>query len=87
MIAQSEPLVQSRVADIFARRLHAAGCRHAFGIPGGDVLVVMDALERAGIRLVLTKHELKAELDAALERNGFTVIACETARGANDGAS
>ena len=44
-------------ADIIARRLHAAGCRTAFGIPGGEVLTMIDALERAGIRFVLTKHE------------------------------
>ncbi len=44
-------------ADIIARGLHAAGCRTAFGIPGGEVLTMIDALERAGIRFVLTKHE------------------------------
>ena len=44
-------------ADLIARRLAAAGCRHAFGIPGGEVLAIMDALERAGIRVVLAKHE------------------------------
>lgn len=44
-------------ADIIAARLAAAGVRHAFGIPGGEVLVLVDALERAGIRFVLTKHE------------------------------
>ena len=44
-------------ADIIAARLHAAGVRTAFGIPGGEVLTLIDALERAGIRFVLTKHE------------------------------
>ena len=43
--------------DLIARRLAEAGCRHAFGIPGGEVLAVMDALERAGIRVVLARHE------------------------------
>lgn len=46
-----------RVADALARRLYAAGCRWAFGIPGGEVLTFIDALERAGIRFVLAKHE------------------------------
>jgi acetolactate synthase-1/2/3 large subunit len=46
-----------RVADVIARRLHAAGCRHAFGMPGGEVLTMVDALEKAGIRFVLAKHE------------------------------
>ncbi len=44
-------------ADVIARRLHAAGCRHAFGIPGGEVLVLMRALEDAGIAFHLAKHE------------------------------
>ncbi|MEM7189220.1 MAG: thiamine pyrophosphate-binding protein [Pseudomonadota bacterium] len=44
-------------ADVIAARLAAAGVKHAFGIPGGEVLTLIDALERAGIRFVLTKHE------------------------------
>lgn len=44
-------------ADAIARRLYAAGCRYAFGIPGGEVVAVIDALDRAGIRFVLVKHE------------------------------
>ena len=46
-----------RAADLLARRLHDAGCRWAFGIPGGEVLTFVDALEKAGIRFVLAKHE------------------------------
>ena len=44
-------------ARIIARGLHAAGCRHAFGMPGGEVLCVMDALVEAGIAFHLVKHE------------------------------
>lgn len=46
-----------RAADILARRLYEAGCRFAFGMPGGEVLTLLDALEKAGIRFVLAKHE------------------------------
>lgn len=46
-----------RAADVLARRLYKAGCRHAFGMPGGEVLTLVDALEKAGIRFVLVKHE------------------------------
>jgi len=46
-----------RAADVLARRLHEAGIRFAFGIPGGETLVLMDALARAGIRYVQVKHE------------------------------
>ncbi|GAB5432087.1 MAG: acetolactate synthase large subunit [Epibacterium sp.] len=46
-----------RAADILARRLYEAGCRHAFGMPGGEVLTLVDALTRAGITFHLAKHE------------------------------
>jgi len=32
--------------DVIAQRLYAAGCRLAFGIPGGEVLAIMEALVR-----------------------------------------
>ena len=44
-------------ADVIATRLFEAGCRHAFGIPGGEVLALIDALDRAGIAFHLAKHE------------------------------
>jgi acetolactate synthase-1/2/3 large subunit len=44
-------------ADFVAQALVAAGATHAFGIPGGEVLALLAALERAGIRFVLAKHE------------------------------
>ncbi len=46
-----------RGADVIAAKLAAAGCRWAFGIPGGEVLALMDALNDAGMRFVLSKHE------------------------------
>ncbi|WP_428513604.1 thiamine pyrophosphate-binding protein [Roseovarius sp.] len=46
-----------RAADVLAQRLYQAGCRHAFGMPGGEVLTLVDALEKAGIRFTLVKHE------------------------------
>ncbi|MEV8467691.1 thiamine pyrophosphate-binding protein [Fluviibacterium sp. DFM31] len=48
---------QTRAADVLAQRLYQAGCRHAFGMPGGEVLTLVDALDRAGIEFVLVKHE------------------------------
>ncbi|RYE31841.1 MAG: thiamine pyrophosphate-binding protein, partial [Hyphomicrobiales bacterium] len=44
-------------ADLVAAQLAAAGATHAFGIPGGEVLALVDALERAGIRFELARHE------------------------------
>ena len=46
-----------RAADVLARRLYEAGCRHAFGMPGGEVLTLIDALEKAGIAFHLARHE------------------------------
>ncbi|WP_179379967.1 thiamine pyrophosphate-binding protein [Jannaschia marina] len=46
-----------RAADALARRLYHAGCRRAFGMPGGEVLTIVDALEAAGIEFVLCHHE------------------------------
>ncbi len=44
-------------AKIIARHLAAAGCRHVFGMPGGEVLVLLDALRDAGVAFTLCKHE------------------------------
>jgi acetolactate synthase-1/2/3 large subunit len=47
----------STVAQVIGRRLHEAGCRHAFGIPGGEVLAVMRGIDEAGVKFTLVKHE------------------------------
>jgi acetolactate synthase-1/2/3 large subunit len=44
-------------ADLIARRLAQAGIVHAFGIPGGEVLALVEAFGAAGIAPVLVKHE------------------------------
>ena len=44
-------------AEIIATKLVAAGCKHAFGIPGGEVLGLLESLHHAGINFTLTKHE------------------------------
>ena len=51
------PDLTLRAADVLARRLYLAGCRYAFGMPGGEVLTLVDALENAGITFVLARHE------------------------------
>ena len=52
-------------AAFIAHTLHDAGVRFAFGHPGGEVLELIDALEGAGIRFVLTGHESTAAFMAA----------------------
>ena len=46
-----------RAADVLAKRLYEAGCRYAFGLPGGEVLTILDALRAAGIEFILCRHE------------------------------
>jgi len=44
-------------ADLLAAVLAAAGATQAFGIPGGEVLALVEALERARIGFRLARHE------------------------------
>lgn len=69
-----------RAADAVARRLYAAGCRHAFGMPGGEVLTLVDALEAAGIEFILCKHENAAGFmaEAAWHQTGAPGIMVAT---------
>lgn len=56
---RDEPTItfQQTASEVIAERLFQEGCRHAFGIPGGEVLALMDALDRAGLEIALVKHE------------------------------
>ncbi|MEO0620071.1 MAG: thiamine pyrophosphate-binding protein [Pseudomonadota bacterium] len=69
-----------RAADVLAQRLYEAGCRYAFGIPGGEVLTIVDALERAGIRFVLSKHENSAGFmaEGVWQRTGAPAVLVAT---------
>jgi acetolactate synthase-1/2/3 large subunit len=46
-----------RGADIVGRALAAAGASHAFGIPGGEILALLEGLDAAGIEFMLVRHE------------------------------
>ncbi len=71
---------KDRAADYLARRLYEAGCRHAFGMPGGEVLTVMDALARAGIEVTLARHENAAAFmaEGVWHRTGAPAILIAT---------
>lgn len=64
MTAQA-PARQVRVADRVAETLFAHGVRHAFGMPGGEVVTLIDGLQRAGIGFKLSRHETAAAIMAA----------------------
>ncbi|HEX4566009.1 MAG TPA: thiamine pyrophosphate-binding protein [Vicinamibacterales bacterium] len=58
--------MQNSTAAATARILADAGIRRVFGLPGGEVLVLMDELRRAGVDFVLMRHEANAGLAAAV---------------------
>lgn len=70
----------NRAADQLARRLAEAGTRHAFGIPGGEVLTLIDALAKAGITYVTAKHETAAGFmaEAVWQRTGTPPVLVAT---------
>jgi acetolactate synthase-1/2/3 large subunit len=51
-------------ADLIVCILKAAGIRHGFGVPSGNVLPLMDAMRTGGIAFVLTAHEGSAAFAA-----------------------
>ncbi|MFD1697262.1 thiamine pyrophosphate-binding protein [Roseibium aestuarii] len=44
-------------ADVIAAKLADAGVREVYGMPGGEVLALLEALTCAGLRFTLVKHE------------------------------
>ena len=61
-----------------AKAIADAGIKRVFGLPGGEVLVLIDELRRAGVEFVLMRHEANAGLAAAvygkLERQPGVVL-------------
>lgn len=53
-------------AGAVAQALAEAGITKAFGLPGGEVLVLIDELRRVGIDFVLMRHEANAGIAAAV---------------------
>src|SRR4249920_4112810 len=56
----------STVAAAVARSIADAGIERVFGLPGGEVLVLIDELRRAGVDFVLMRHEANAGIAAAV---------------------
>src|SRR5439155_1617153 len=52
--------VTSSGARAVGDRLRAAGIRHVFGHPGGEVVDLIEGFRQAGLEFVLTKHETAA---------------------------
>ena len=58
MIASTAAATAKIIAD--------AGIERVFGLPGGEVLVLMDELRKAGVDFVLMRHEANAGIAAAV---------------------
>src|SRR6185503_2719960 len=56
----------STTATVIARLLSGAGIDRVFGLPGGEVLVLIDELRRAGVEFVLMRHEANAGIAASV---------------------
>lgn len=70
------------VAQQTARLLLESGVDTVFGLPGGENLVLLEALRRAGVRFFLTRHESSALFMAAVTaRLTGRVSACLTTLG------
>lgn len=67
-------------ADLIAELLASAGVRHAFGIPSGQVLALIEAMGKAGIEFVLVSHEGSAGFmaDVAGRVSGVPGVAVAT---------
>ena len=53
-------------AAVVAQAIAEAGIKKAFGLPGGEVLVLIDELRKAGVDFVLMRHEANAGIAAAV---------------------
>ena len=53
-------------AAAIAQALAEAGIKKVFGLPGGEVLVLIDELRKAGVDFVLMRHEANAGIAAAV---------------------
>jgi acetolactate synthase-1/2/3 large subunit len=66
-------------AEILARTLREAGITRMFGLPGGEVLDVIDAARREGIDFLLTRHEaaaaFMADVTGQIERRPGVCVA------------
>lgn len=64
-MSDTAPTPEPGVADTIAATLYAHGIRHAFGMPGGEVVTLVDGLDKAGIAFHLARHETAAAAMAA----------------------
>lgn len=72
--------IELTAADMLAQTLAKNGCKRAYGIPGGEVLAIIDAFDRAGIEFHLIKHENSGGFmaEGAWHADGFPPVLVAT---------
>ncbi|MBI3959617.1 MAG: hypothetical protein HY328_12480 [Chloroflexi bacterium] len=63
-------------AQLLAESLHAAGISVVFGMPGGEVVAVLEAMRQRGIRFELMHHETSAVFAADAYARSTGGIGC-----------
>jgi acetolactate synthase I/II/III large subunit len=59
--------MSKNVATAIAEGLSAAGVERLYGLPGGEMLALLESCRKAGIEFILTHHEASAAFMAAAE--------------------
>lgn len=62
----AESTARATVAEAIAEELSRLGVDRVFGVPGGEVLFLIDALRRQGIQFAVCRHEADAGIAAAV---------------------
>lgn len=67
-------------AETIATTLRGAGIRRIFGLPGGEILDLIEACRQAGIDFILTRHESTAGFmaDVTGQITGMPGVCCST---------
>ncbi len=67
-------------SHLIARTLKALGIEYAFGVPGGQLVLLIDALEKEGVKFIMTRHEQAAAhmADAYFRLTGKLAVAIGT---------
>ncbi len=67
-------------SHLIAKTLKELGVEYAFGVPGGQLVLLIDALEKEGIKFIMTRHEQAAAhmADAYFRLTGRLAVAIGT---------
>ena len=82
--AQAAPVIGPKMADLLIAYLNQLGVEYVFGVPGGAIEPLYDALARSerrgGVRAVVARHETGAAFmaDGYARNSGKLGVCCST---------